>query len=100
LGSDAKDVTPTLIDFLKDTTITSVDKTTTSAQTSGKEGKTGSATVQESGTEDARPAAARALAHIGKGAGPAARKALEEAAEDPTSEKLRAEAKKALGSFR
>lgn len=100
LGPDGKEVTPTLIEFLKDTTISSVEKTTASSSTSGTEQKTGTATVEESGTDDARHVAARALGHVGRAAGPDAKRALEEATHDLRSDKLRSEATKALQAFK
>jgi HEAT repeat protein len=99
LGPDARDVTPTLIQFLKDKTIGTVDKTTASSQTTGGEAKAGGTKVEETGGADARHLAAIALGRIGKVAGTQAKRALEEAAEDTASEKLREEAKKALKEF-
>jgi HEAT repeat protein len=99
LGPDARDVTPTLIQFIRDSSVGTVEKTTASSQTSGGEAKAGGTKVEETGDADARHMAARALGRIGKAAGDIARRALEEAKDDPNSERLRDEAKKALREF-
>lgn len=99
LGPEARDVTPTLIQFIKDTSIGTVEKTTASSQTSGGEAKAGGTKVEETGGGDARHLAAIALGRIGKVAGPLAKRALQEAIDDDKSEKLREEAKKALKEF-
>ena len=51
------------------------------------------------GTKDGRVLPAQALGLLGKAAGPAAKKALEEAAQDPNSPELREAATKALQNF-
>jgi HEAT repeat protein len=100
LGPDAADVAPTLMELLKDRNISTAENTTARSSASGGESRSGGTRVEETGESDARYVGAKALGRIGRAAGPAAKRALEEAAKDPFSEKLREEAKLALEQFK
>lgn len=99
LGPDAWEVTPTLVALLKDKTISLVEKTEGASQVQGGEARGGGTRIAETGSGDARILGAIGLGRIGKAAGPAARRALEEAAHDPNSLPLRSAAQEALRSF-
>jgi HEAT repeat protein len=99
-GEEAKDVTPTLIENLRMKAARIIDSTSAKASGVGGEDKVGETAVETKGTRDGRVLPAQALGILGKAAGPEAKKALEEAAEDPDSKDLRDAAKKALGNFR
>lgn len=101
LGRDARDVTPTLIALLKDKSISLVEKTEGASQVQGGEARGGGTRIAETGSGDARILGAAGLGCIGKAAGPAAQRALEEAARDPKNpENLRSAAREALNNFR
>lgn len=100
LGPDARDVTPTLIELLKDKRIGLVDKTLGTSGVQGGEARGGGTRIEETPQGDGRVLGAQGLGWIGKVAGPAAQRALEEAARDPTSPKLRQAASQALLNFR
>jgi HEAT repeat protein len=97
-GADARAVTPTLIANMKEKTRI-IDSTSAKTEGAGSEGGSGSTSVETKGSRDGRVLPAQALGILGKAAGPEAKKALEEAAQDPTSPALREAAKKALENF-
>jgi HEAT repeat protein len=97
-GPEARAVTPTLIENLKQKTRI-IDSTSAKTDGVGGEGAGGGTSVETKGTRDGRVLPATALGVLGKAAGPAAKKALEEAAQDPDSPDLREAAKKALKNF-
>lgn len=99
LGPDAYEVTPTLIALLKDKGISLVEKTEGASQVQGGEARGGGTRIAETGSGDARILGAIGLGRIGKAAGPAARRALEEATRDPNSLPLRSAAQEALRNF-
>jgi HEAT repeat protein len=101
LGPDARDVTPTLLELLRDTSVGLVQRTEVQSEVRGGEARGGGTRIREQAGGDARVLAARALGRIGSAAGPTARKALEQVANNPANPpELRAEALEALASFR
>jgi HEAT repeat protein len=97
-GPEAKAVTPTLIANLKEKTRI-IDSTSAKAEGVGGEDKGGGTSVETKGSRDGRVLPARALGLLGRAAGAEAKKALEEAAQDPASPDLREAAKEALKNF-
>ena len=98
-GADATEVVPTLIENLKDSSVRILESADTRTSSGGIESGQGGTRVEEKGSGDGRVFAAQALGWLGAAAGPEAKAALEEAARDPTSAKLREAAKKALEKF-
>ncbi len=98
LGPDAHLVADTLVDMLRDPDATYYQDVRGAGEASSQEGSPGSTQVIETAGGDARVEAARALGRIGKKAGPAAKRALEEAARDPNPA-LRDAARAALKEF-
>lgn len=98
LGPEGREVTPTLIEFLRDRSVLKAAGATGTAKTSGAESGMGTTGVSEASGGDARAIAARGLGLIGRVAGPEARRALVEASKDESPE-LREIAKEALKAF-
>ncbi len=108
-GVEAREVTPTLIEYLKDDRLIIIDRTGAKTNTTGGETTTGTTKVEETGKGDGRLNAVGPLADLGKAGikegeraqelAKAAKEALEEAAKDPKSKELREEAKRALRRF-
>jgi HEAT repeat protein len=97
-GAEARAVVPTLIQHLKSPTTHIVSNSVAKVNSAGAEGG-GQATLEDEAGKDGRVLPAAALGLLGDAAGPEARKALEEAANDPSPE-LRIAAKQALRNFR
>ena len=101
-GAEAKDVAPSLIESLKQphNKLRVVKNTNAKADSGRVEGGDGTTSLQEEEAGDGRAIAAEFLGRLGSAAGPAAKQALEEAAQDPDSKELRDAAKRALEKIR